>query len=132
MQAAAKPSQPGKPQPPQLIPGRTSRIFTTRSSTFTAKIFWKIPSRIPRIKATTKETITVEMIICILKASYFISPENPRNESERKPAAMNRIGFPLRNAGIGAISSLSRTPDMITIESKNPPAEPNAYTRDST
>ncbi len=57
---------------------------------------------------------------------YFINPLNPRNASERSPAATYSIGVPLNDLGTFAALSLLLTPDIMTMLSKNPNAEPSA------
>ena len=64
-QAAAKPSQPGYPHPPQFAPGKQSRIFATVSSTGTKNNFLKNPNKIPKTKAITAETKSVNKIVFI-------------------------------------------------------------------
>jgi len=66
--AAANPSQPGNPHAPQFAPGSTARIFTVFGSTFISKIFWKIPSRIPKTKEMTNEK-TIVVIKIFIKIS---------------------------------------------------------------
>src|SRR5699024_1297079 len=66
--AAARPSQPGYPQPPQLFPGRASLTAISRSSVSTANFLPATPRKIP-IKRPTAATTTVATII----ASIFIS-----------------------------------------------------------
>ena len=45
--AAARPSQPGYPQPPQLLPGNASRTLISFSSIFTLNFSLATPRRIP-------------------------------------------------------------------------------------
>ena len=62
---------------------------------------------------------------------YLISPENPPNANESKPAATNKIGVPFTNAGTGADLIFLRIPLIKIIDSKNPLAVPREYTIDS-
>ena len=56
--AAAKPPQPGNPQPPQLAPGKTSSTSASLGSTSTAN-FLEAKSRIiPKIKPSIPSTTT--------------------------------------------------------------------------
>src|SRR5574344_2032910 len=134
-QAAANPSQPGYPQPPQFAPGRTFRIISALASGGTANTFLKKPSRTPIANARSKETMTAIKTVFIetpdnLCADYLINPLKPKKDSESRPAVINRIGLPLRNAGIAELFMRSRTPDMITSARRNPHAVPAEYTSD--
>lgn len=60
--AAAKPSQPGNPQPPQLFPGSSSLIAASVSLTSTAKNFPAIPKTIPIISPTPPTIRTAKSI----------------------------------------------------------------------
>ena len=68
--------------------------------------------------------------IVFIDAPYLISPANPPKAIDNKPAAINSIGVPLIKAGMGAILILCRMPDIKVMDSKNPAAEPTAYTMD--
>ena len=63
--AHARPSHPGYPQPPQLLPGRSSRIAISFSSTSTLNFSLATPRRIPAKIPTTLTTaaaITTDII----------------------------------------------------------------------
>ena len=72
LKAAANPEQPGKPQPPQLLPGRASKIACSFSSTSTCSFMSAMPRIIP-IAIPTPATTHVAMIIpvIIVIISYF-------------------------------------------------------------
>jgi len=73
--AAASPSHPGYPQPPQLLPGSASLIATSFSSTSTERNFPAIPSAIPINKPTPPTINTAYKILLtdILTANKLIS-----------------------------------------------------------
>ena len=59
--ASARPSQPGKPHPPQFAPGSSSRTAICFSSTSTSNTTPAIPRKIP-INTPTAATTAAAMI----------------------------------------------------------------------
>ena len=59
-------------------------------------------------------------------SAYFIKPLKPRKAKLRSPAATKRMGVPSKLLGTFAVLSLFLTPDMMTMLSRNPAAEPSA------
>ena len=60
--AAARPPQPGNPQPPQFAPGNTSNTSASFGSTSTANFFEAKSRIIPKIKPSTPSTTTAYTI----------------------------------------------------------------------
>ena len=63
--AAARPEHPAYPQPPQLFPGSTPRIASSRSSTSTANFFPDTPRKTP-MNNPVPPTITAASIIPVI------------------------------------------------------------------
>ena len=122
--AAASPSHPGYPHPPQLFPGRSSLTAISFSSTSTLNFSPATPRRIP-ITIPTPATTATAINIPVIPHPPYINPEKPKNAIAMRPDVMRTIGVPLNDSGIGLCSSLSLIPASITIAMVKPTADPH-------
>ena len=69
--ALARPEHPAYPHPPQLLPGKTSKIASSRGSTSTLNFSPEIPRKNPRIIPThpTTSAATIIAVIFIIFSS---------------------------------------------------------------